>query len=135
MPTSTTPCALIVDDDAITLMDLEGTLTDTGFHCFQVDEGDAARRMLPEHTERITLRWTDVEMPRDTDGLALARHLSETYPWIAIVIASGRIKPAPRDLPEGATFLSKPFNARAVRSHLQQILPDGKKPKPLTLAM
>lgn len=74
-------------------------------------------------------------MPGETDGFALARHVAKAYPWIAIVIASGRIKPASGDMPESATFLSKPFSARMVRSHLQQILPDGKKPEPLKRAM
>mgnify|MGYP000002790868 CR=1 FL=1 len=135
MAVSTDPYALIVDDDSIILMDLAGILSDAGFRCVEADHGDAAIAMLPCHAESITLLFSDVEMPGGTDGFALARHVSSTYPWIEIVIASGRIKPEPGDMPENATFLGKPFNARMVHDHLRERLPDGKKPEPLKHAV
>jgi DNA-binding NtrC family response regulator len=135
MAPSTTPYALIVDDDPIILMDLDGILTDAGFRCHEADDGDAARAMLPDHADNIVLLFSDVEMPGDTDGFALARHVAEAYPWIEIVIASGRIKPEAGDMPAGATFLGKPFTASMVHDHLRQSLPDGKKPEPLRHAV
>ena len=77
MTTSTVPYALAVDDDPIILMDICGILEDAGFRCHSVDDGDAAKDMLPEHAEGITLLFSDVEMPGDTDGFALARHVAE----------------------------------------------------------
>ncbi len=50
---------------------------------------------------------------------------------MAIVVASGRLKPADGDLPEGACFLCKPFSAEMVHGHLQEILPEDRKPEPL----
>lgn len=135
MTVSTAPYALIVDDDPIILMDLDGILSDAGFRCMEADHGDAAVAMLPGHADNITLLFSDVEMPGDTDGFALARHVSSTYPWIEIVIASGRIKPEPGDMPANATFLSKPFSATMVHHHLRETLPDGKKPEPLKNAV
>jgi DNA-binding NtrC family response regulator len=135
MTISTTPYALIVDDDPIILMDLDGILTDAGFRCYEADHGDAAKAMMPTFAENITLLFSDVEMPGDTDGFALARHVSSTYPWIEIVIASGRITPDAGDMPDGATFLGKPFSAQMVHDHLRRTLPDGKKPEPLKRAV
>lgn len=135
MAVSTDPFALIVDDDPIILMDLDGILSDAGFRCVDADNGDAAMTMLPGHAESITLLFSDVEMPGNTNGFALARHVSKTYPWIEIVIASGRIKPEPGDMPDNATFLGKPFSARMVHDHLRERLPDGKKPEPLKTAV
>ncbi len=135
MTTSTVPYALIVDDDAIILMDLNGILTDAGFRCYEADHGDAARAMLPRHADSISLLFSDVEMPGDTDGFALARHVAQTYPWIEIVIASGRITPEAGDMPANATFLGKPFTAQMVHDHLRRTLPDGKKPEPLKQAV
>lgn len=131
MTTSTVPYALAVDDDPIILMDICGILEDAGFRCHSVDDGDAAKDMLPEHAEGITLLFSDVEMPGETDGFALARHVAEKWPHIEIVIASGRIKPNDGDMPEKATFIGKPFSASLVHKHLQEKLPDGKKPEPL----
>ncbi len=89
MTVSTDPYALIVDDDPIILMDLDGILSDAGFRCVEADHGDAALAMLPGHADSITLLFSDVEMPGGTNGFALARHVASTYPWIEIVIASG----------------------------------------------
>lgn len=135
MTVSTDPYALIVDDDPIILMDLAGILSDAGFRCVEADNGDDAKALLPGRAESITLLFSDVEMPGGTNGFALARHVSSTYPWIEIVIASGRIKPEPGDMPDNATFLGKPFSAKMVHDHLRDRLPDGKKPEPLKKAV
>ncbi|MGK6324624.1 response regulator [Sphingomonas sp. DT-51] len=135
MSASTIPYALVVDDDAIILMDACGILEDAGFRTHEADNGDAAIIMLPEYAHTITLLFSDVDMPGDTDGFALARHVAELYPWIEIVIASGRVKPEDGDMPEKATFLSKPFSAPMVHQHLRDILPDGKKPEALRNAV
>ncbi|PVE51253.1 hypothetical protein DC429_16835 [Arthrobacter sp. TPD3018] len=39
MTVSTDPYALIVDDDPIILMDLDGILSDAGFRCVEADHG------------------------------------------------------------------------------------------------
>ncbi|MBB3694834.1 response regulator [Sphingomonas sp. BK580] len=135
MESSTIPFALVVDDDPIILMDASGILEDAGFRTHEANDGDAAILMLPEYAHTITLLFSDVDMPGDTDGFALARHVAELYPWIEIVIASGRVKPEDGDLPDKATFLSKPFSTPMVHQHLRAILPDGKKPEPLRNAV
>ena len=131
MTTSTTPYALAVDDDPLILMDVSSILEDAGFRTHEADHGDAAIALLPDHAHNIILLFSDVDMPGETDGFALARHVAENYPWIEIVIASGRVSPAPGDMPDEATFISKPFTAQMIHAHLRRSLPDGKKPEPL----
>ena len=135
METSTIPYALAVDDDPFILMDVTGILEDAGFRTHEADDGDAAILMLPEYAHTITLLFSDVDMPGDTDGFALARHVADHYPWIEIVIASGRVSPGAGDMPEKATFLSKPFTAAMITEHLRETLPDGKKPEQLRTAV
>ena len=135
MDISTIPYALAVDDDPLILMDVTGILEDAGFRTREADNGDAAVLMLPECANDITLLFSDVDMPGNTNGFALARHVAENYPWIEIVIASGRVRPETGDMPEKATFLSKPFTAQMVLAHLRDTLPDGKKPAPLKHAV
>lgn len=135
MQISTVPYALAVDDDPLILMNVTGILEDAGFRTYEADDGDAAILMLPEFAANITLLFSDVDMPGDTDGFALARHVAENYPWIEIVIASGRVSPGNDDMPGKATFLSKPFTATMVHKHLRNTLPDGKKPDPLKTAV
>ena len=135
MTTSTVPYALAVDDDPFILMDVTTILEDAGFRTYEADDGDAAIAMLPEYAHTITLLFSDVDMPGDTHGFTLAHHVAENYPWIEIVIGSGHLQPKEGDLPEKATFVSKPFNAQMIHGHLRETLPDGKLPDPLKTAV
>jgi len=132
---STAPYALVVDDDPLILMHACDILEDAGFRFFEAGDGDAARTLLSEHAASVTLLFTDVEMPGTMNGFQLAHHVAEQWPEIAIVVASGRITPAQGDMPDGATFISKPFSADVVHNHLRELLPDGKKPEPLRQAV
>jgi len=135
MALSTVPYALAVDDDPFILMDVTSILEDAGFRTYEADNGDAAIAMLPEYAHTITLLFSDVDMPGDTNGFLLAHHVAENYPWIEIVIGSGHLRPEAGDLPEKATFVSKPFNAQMIHGHLRETLPDGKLPEPLKNAV
>ncbi|WP_235518099.1 hypothetical protein [Sphingomonas sp. Leaf208] len=81
------------------------------------------------------LLFSDVDMPGETNGFALARHVAENWPAIEIVIASGHVLPKPGEMPEKATFISKPFNKQMVHGHLRNMLPDSKLPEPLKKAV
>jgi CheY-like chemotaxis protein len=135
MSTSTIPYALVVDDDAIILMHACDILEEAGFRFYEASTGDEAKLLLADVASNVTLLFSDVEMPGNTDGFALARHVAREWPWIEIVIASGRVVPDHDDMPAKATFIRKPFNNQMVHDHLRQTLPDGKKPEPLKLAV
>lgn len=135
MTLSTVPYALVVDDDALILLDASDILERAGFRLHEASSGDDAKALLAIHAENIILLFSDVEMPGETNGFALARHVAEQWPWIEIVIASGRIQPEPGDMPDKATFIRKPFNDSMVRDHLLEILPDQKQPEPLRRAV
>lgn len=132
---STKPYALVVDDDPLVLMNVCDIIEDAGFRFYQAGSGDEARCLLEDSARDITLLLTDVEMPGTTNGFALAHHVAQRWLDIEIVIASGRIDPGPGDMPEKATFISKPFSAQVVHDHLREALPDGKKPEPLKTAI
>ncbi|WP_066926212.1 response regulator [Methylobacterium sp. CCH5-D2] len=124
-------CALVVDDDALILMDATSILEDAGFKVIEAGNADEALTVLQEHHASITLLFSDVQMPGSRDGFALARHTAEHWPHITIVIASGQAQPRPHDLPVNARFVSKPFSAEVVRRHLRRVLPDDKLPASL----
>jgi len=125
------PYALVADDDFLIRMDAETILEDAGFHALSAANGVEAIKLLDQYAGSIILLFTDVEMPGGPDGFELARTTARRWPDIAIVVASGGVKPGPGDLPEGADFLDKPFSAQVVHDHLDRILPDGRKPEPL----
>jgi DNA-binding NtrC family response regulator len=135
MTLSTVPYALVVDDDPLIMMDTTAILEDAGFRFYEAMDGDEAKRVLANNWESIVLLFSDVDMPGDTNGFALARHVAERWPAIEIVIASGHVLPKMGEMPEKATFISKPFNKQMVHQHLRNMLPDNKLPEPLKKAV
>lgn len=127
----TAPYALVVDDDGLLRMTAMDILEDAGFRTFEAADGDEAMELLAQQHCMIVLLFTDVQMPGSRNGFAVARETARQWPHIAIVVASGNMKPGPDDMPDGAVFIGKPFSANMVHDHLQQILPDGQKPEPL----
>ena len=125
------PYALVVDDDELLRMDTAEILEQAGFRAFAAEDGDAAILVLEQHHLDIVLLFSDVEMPGSRDGFALAREVAVRWAHIALVIASGRRHPVAGELPEGARFIGKPFSAEVVHEHLQQVLPEDRKPTPL----
>lgn len=125
------PYALVVDDDGFIRMDAMHILQEAGFRTFEACDGDKAMALLARQHDLIVLLFTDVHMPGSRDGFAVARETARRWPNISIVVASGQAHPGPDDMPEGARFIDKPFTAGMVFDHLQEILPDGRKPAPL----
>jgi CheY-like chemotaxis protein len=135
MTLSTVPFAIVVEDDPIILMGTTSILEDAGFRVHESFDGDEAVLLLEEHWESTVLLFSDVDMPGSMNRFALARHVAEHWPLIDIVIASGHMLPEQGDMPEKATFITKPFSQRTVLNHLNEILPDDKKPEPLKTAV
>lgn len=131
MTDDTSPFALVVDDDALILMNTCDILHDAGFRSLEAGNVDEALQVLEEHDGSIRLLFTDVQMPGGRDGFDLARETNARWPDIKILVASGQAKPGPSDMPEGAVFVGKPFSADLVYDRLQELLPDGEKPEPL----
>lgn len=131
MDQNRTPFALVVDDDMMILMDACAILEEAGFRPLEATTADEALDVLAQYDGQVQLLFTDVQMPGSRDGFALARETAARWPHIKILVASGNLKPAPDDLPEGAMFLGKPFSAELVHTRLKELLPDGQKPGPL----
>lgn len=127
-----TPFALVVDDDVLIRMDAVDILEEAGFRVLEAGTPEEALSVLEQRGESIQLLFTDVQMPpSELDGFYLAQKCAARWPHVGIIVASGRLEPEADDLPRGAVFVRKPFSADVVYDHLEQILPDGKKPEPL----
>jgi CheY-like chemotaxis protein len=127
-----TPFALVVDDDALIRMDAVHILEEAGFRVLEAAAPEEALAVLEQRGDSIQFLFTDVQMPpSEHDGFYLARKCAAYWPDVGIIVASGMLEPQAEELPAGAIFVRKPFSANVVYDHLQQLLPDGKKPEPL----
>ena len=131
LPASDAPYAIVVDDDFLIRMDAVQILEEAGFRTLDAEHGDAAFAMLSMRHRDVVLLFSDVQMPGQLDGFALAHKVAATWPHISIVVASGQRRPGPGEMPEKARFIAKPFSAELVHTHVREILPDGQKPEPL----
>ncbi len=134
-PIFNVPFALVVDDDFLIRMEAIDILERAGFQVLGAENGDAALDMLKARHSDVVLLLTDVQMPGELDGFALARSVAASWPHISIVVVSGHVAPGPGKLPDKARFIGKPFSAALVHAHLQEILPTCRKPEPLRRAM
>lgn len=134
-PTSDTPYALVVDDEFVIRMDAKDILEQAGFQVLAAHHGDAAFALLKTRHPDVILLFTDIQMPGQLDGFALAHKVAASWPHISIVVASGHVAHGPGSMPDKARFIAKPFSAALVHTHLQELLPHGQKPEPLKRAM
>ncbi|MGF9567573.1 response regulator [Neorhizobium sp. JUb45] len=114
------PIALVVDDEPLIRMDTADIVSSAGYHVIEARNADEAFKLLAKHSS-LKLLMTDIQMPGQMDGLALARYVGEHWPEVHVVVASGAIVPAHNDLPERARFLGKPLNEALVIETLQEL--------------
>jgi PAS domain S-box-containing protein len=97
---------LVVDDDALVLMNTAAMLEDLGHEVVEASSGDQALRVL-RRPRRIDLVITDQAMPGIT-GTELAAAIRSEWPDVPVVLATGYAELPPgagADLPR----LNKPF--------------------------
>jgi DNA-binding NtrC family response regulator len=100
------PLILVVDDDLLIRIHIAETLEEAGFDVIEACDAATALAMLQEYPG-VQLVCTDVDMPGDLDGIALATHLREHHPHMKVIVISGFSKG--RGLPQSIPFLAKPF--------------------------
>lgn len=58
--------------------------------------------------------FTDIEMPGSIDGIKLAAYVAGRWPPVRIIVTSGRIEEDAVALPDGATFVPKPYRGAQI---------------------
>jgi two-component system, response regulator PdtaR len=111
---------LIVEDDALVRLSGVGIFVDAGFRMIEAVNGDEALAFL-EAISDVRVLFTDVDMPGTIDGLALARQVHHRWPHVGIIVASGKSAPQTHELPTGARFHRKPYDAVAVVRHAREL--------------
>jgi CheY-like chemotaxis protein len=108
--TNTPTIVLLVEDEALLRMFVSDALRDeAGFRVIEVANADEALTLLESTGDTVRALITDVEMPGSMDGFTFTRVVHKAWPHIGLVVVSGRMKPLPDEVPQGAVFLSKPF--------------------------
>lgn len=120
MPHRLGAVALVAEDDPMVRMEAADVLGDAGFDVLEASTSSLALAQLEQHPE-VALLFTDVQMPGDFDGLALAHEARRRWPQMPIVVVSGKVTPQPSQMPEGARFLPKPYYASTLARVIREL--------------
>jgi DNA-binding NtrC family response regulator len=101
---------LVVEDDDLLRGLIVEMLADVGFTASDACCADEALQLLKNQCDFVAM-VTDVDMPGDLNGIALAAQVNEKWPWIGVVITSGAHRGGALGPRRQAIFLPKPFHA------------------------
>lgn len=118
---ATRPAVLIVEDDPLIRWSGAETLADAGFEVLEAGNGDEALAVL-ESREDILVLFTDIDMPGELDGLDLAMIAHQRWPWMHIIVASGRREPQRRRIPAHGLFIPKPYAPEEIVRDIDALL-------------
>jgi CheY-like chemotaxis protein len=80
---------LVVEDNPQVRKLTTARLKELGYTVREAERGDDAAELLQQSADDIDAVFTDLVMPGELDGLALARHVVATYPNMRILLTSG----------------------------------------------
>lgn len=112
---------LVVEDDVLVRMIATDILSEAGFRAIEAHDAQEALVLLAARTD-VRVLFTDWNMPGDIDGIGLARLVHSRWPDIGIIVTSGKMHPAPGDLPVGARFLAKPYRRSVLIQEVEDLL-------------
>jgi DNA-binding response OmpR family regulator len=98
---------LVVEDEFLIRMTLAEALGEEGFEVLEAETGDAALPML-QADPGIRLLLTDIQLPGQLNGRALAQKAREHLPTLPIIYMTGRPDPSDTASPLDV-FISKPY--------------------------
>lgn len=104
-------CILVVEDDPLIRSILVEELEDAGYDVREAETGDAAYALLQSSDVALTVLVTDVNMPGQRDGIALAGYVRKSFPHVPVIYTTGRpdmMKPLPPP-PATEVLVRKPY--------------------------
>ena len=111
------PIVLLVEDEVLIRMAMADALRDEGF---VVIEASFPREAVSAVKGGLTpdVLFTDIKMPGDMDGLALAETLQDKLPHLNVFIASGHERGV-REAKQLQNFIVKPYEPVEVAKRIK----------------
>jgi DNA-binding NtrC family response regulator len=112
------PSVLIVEDDFLVRAVAVAHLEESGFSIVEAQTADEAMVILRDDRS-IAAVFSDVQMPGNMDGIALAQWLARTCPNVKVLLTSGRMDP---DKTGEWRFIAKPYSLEEMEGELRNLL-------------
>ena len=111
---------LVVEDDPILRFTLSMELRQDGFQVREARNTDEAETVL-ETGATVNLMVTDIEMPGERDGIALAKSVRAFHPSIRVIVASGTV-PDSSIATVADAFFGKPYDIDRLVQRIRALL-------------
>ena len=114
---------LVVEDDVLVRLVIAAYLRDCGYRVLEAANGDEAIKLLERDEASVGVVLTDVEMPGQTDGFALAQWVRRERPHVEVMLAGtpARAADAAGELCEQGPHKAKPYEPSAVIARIRQL--------------
>ena len=114
---------LVVEDDAITRMNIVDSLHDDGFKIYEAPTSEEALEALDAELG-VDCLLTDVDLGAGLNGLHLASLVHQKFPLVEIVVVSGQLRVMPADVPD-ARFFIKPYDPATIAAAVRAMVLEG----------
>jgi two-component system cell cycle response regulator CpdR len=101
------PIALVVEHDVLQREMAVVLLEECEISVIECESAEGALRVLEKMGGCVSMIFTDVSLAGKIDGVELAHFATRCYPDIHVIVTSGFA--LTKTLPEGATFMPKPW--------------------------
>src|ERR1700719_3028544 len=101
------PIALVVEDDVLQRELAVVLLEECEMGVIECESAEGALYVLEKMGGCVSMIFTDVKLGGKIDGVELAHFATQCYPDIHVIVTSGLA--LTKSLPEGATFMPKPW--------------------------
>jgi DNA-binding NtrC family response regulator len=101
--------ALVVEDNEEQRALVSCIMEESDLRVVQCTSADAAYAVMELTGPQVAVLFTDVRLPGVRSGVDLAHEVSRAWPDTDVIVTSGLTLDRP--LPEGVTFLPKPWRA------------------------
>ena len=113
---------LVVDDEVMVRMPIAEFLRDCGYIVIEASDASEAIAAIAAEPS-VGVVFSDVRMPGQMDGLALAKWLRTHHPDIPVILTSGYAggRNAPDSIP-GVRFIEKPYSQANVAQRIAALI-------------
>lgn len=120
---------LLVEDDRSVRELVDIVLQKLGYRVLVASDGPRALDLWSRTSDQIDLLMTDLVMPGEVDGLALARQLCSEKCGLKAIVFSGYITDTVKSAAEASedlAYLEKPFDQRQLARVVRDLLGVGR---------
>lgn len=123
-PDAPLPLILLVEDDQDVRRTIRRKIAAIGHPLIEADNAAEALHLL-RRIDAVGIVLSDIDMPGEMDGYALARRIDSDYPDVSVLLMSGQASLSARDSSgtTGVPLLRKPFSDAQLANALAQVCP------------